>query len=290
MEYVFLGTGAGNGVPEFYCNCDVCREARSRPKCRRTRSAIAVIGDENILVDAPPELSSQLIREKITHIDYLFITHAHHDHSAGLGDLEIYTRFHRKEKLPVFMSRNTLAALQKSYPSLDAWMEVTLIEPGDVTILPEIAVTAVQVAHCSGALGFIFDGEGRRVAYLPDTGPLDDRAQEALFGIETLILDATFWGENWYPESHLSVDETIRTARSLHVGTLYLTHLSMHYGMPVTCKEIEKLIERYGGQVKLAYDGTRFAGEGVARGFTQTPALSASRAMTDAIHIKQVSM
>ncbi|VTR70452.1 Beta-lactamase [Desulfosarcina cetonica] len=285
MEYVFLGTGAGNGVPEFYCNCDVCREAQSRPECRRTRSAIAVIGDENILIDAPPELSSQLIREKITHIDYLFITHSHHDHSAGLGDLEIYTRFHRKEKLPVFMSRNTLVELQKSYPSLDAWMGVTLIEPGDVTELPDITVTAVEVAHCSGALGFILGREGNRVAYLPDTGPLIDRTQEALLGIETLIMDATFWGENWYPESHRSVDETIRTAQSLNVGTLYLTHLSMHYSVPVTCKEIEKLIERYGGQVKLAYDGTRFNLERVARGYTQTPTLAVKRAMTDAIHI-----
>ncbi|BBO81100.1 MBL fold metallo-hydrolase [Desulfosarcina ovata subsp. sediminis] len=285
MEYVFLGTGAGNGVPEFYCNCDVCLEAVSKPKCRRTRSAIAAIGEENILVDAPPELSIQLIREKITHIDYLFITHSHHDHSAGLGDLEIYTRFHRKEKLPVFMSRDTLVALQKSQASLDEWMGVRLLEAGDIIQLPGIAVTAVEVAHCGGALGFIFGQKGNRVGYLPDSGPLVDQTKEALFGIETLILDSTFWGENWYPESHLSVDETIRTARSLNVGTLYLTHLSMHYGVPVTCREIEKFIERYGGQVKLAYDGTRFASERVARGYTQTPAFSESRAMTDAIHI-----
>jgi phosphoribosyl 1,2-cyclic phosphate phosphodiesterase len=258
MEFVFLGTGAGNGVPEFYCDCKVCLEAATNPKCRRTRSAAAVIGKENILVDAPPELSSQLIREGITHIDYLLITHAHHDHSAGLGDLEIYARFHRTEKLPVFMSSETMLQLQKSYASLEEWLDIKLIEPGDTIKLSQIEIMAVEAAHCHGALGFTFGFNGHRVAYIPDTGPLVDQTCETLSGIETLILDSTFWGKNWYPESHFSVDETISVAKSLDAGALYLTHLSMHYDEPVTCREIERSLEQYKGRVRLAYDGTRF--------------------------------
>ena len=30
-ELVFLGTGAGNGVPVFYCGCEVCLEAELDP-------------------------------------------------------------------------------------------------------------------------------------------------------------------------------------------------------------------------------------------------------------------
>jgi phosphoribosyl 1,2-cyclic phosphate phosphodiesterase len=64
MEIIFLGTGVGNGVPAFYCGCKVCREAKANPKCRRTRSAMVVRAEGNLLFDAPPELSSQLLREK----------------------------------------------------------------------------------------------------------------------------------------------------------------------------------------------------------------------------------
>lgn len=259
MEFVFLGTGAGNGVPEFYCNCEVCLEAAADPRCRRTRSSVAVIGREIILIDAPPELSSQLIRERINHIDCLFITHAHYDHCAGLGDLEIYTRFNRKDKLPVFMSADTLSQLKKKYESLEEWMDIRLLKPGDVTRRSEIDITAIDVVHSQGAVGFIISGTGHHVAYLPDTGPPTKQIRKILSGIETLVLDSTFWGENWYPDSHLTVDEAIDIGRSLDVRTLYLSHLSMHYGVPVTSREIENAIGKYGNRVMLAYDGTRFS-------------------------------
>src|SRR5208337_2853581 len=130
MELIFLGTGAGNGVPEFYCGCRVCKEATTNPRCRRTRCAVAISGKENLLIDAPPELSSQLLREQVTRIDCLFLTHAHHDHCAALGDLELYMRFFRKDKLPAAMSQSTLLDLEKRYGPVGEWMDVTFLEPG----------------------------------------------------------------------------------------------------------------------------------------------------------------
>jgi phosphoribosyl 1,2-cyclic phosphate phosphodiesterase len=61
-----------------------------------------------------------------------------------------------------------------------------------------------------------------------------------LAGIERLILDTTFWGENLYPNQHLSFEETIATAQELEAKELYLSHLSMHYTIPVTNREIEQ--------------------------------------------------
>ncbi len=78
MELVFLGTGAGCGVPTFYCGCEVCQEAAGEPRYQRTRSAIALTGKENILFDAPPELASQLHRERIDAIDQLTYLSMHY--------------------------------------------------------------------------------------------------------------------------------------------------------------------------------------------------------------------
>lgn len=255
MELVFLGTGAGNGVPVFYCDCPVCDEARGTDRLRRTRSAIAIIGERNYLIDAPPELSSQLLREKIPRIDCLFLTHFHHDHCAGLGDLEIYARFHLKRKLPAVMSRETLAELEKAHGSMKQWLDVTLIEPSLSLSLQGVEFTGLPVSHSPGALGYLIKTEKSRTAYIPDTGPLPESCRSHLRGLDNLLLDSTFYGENMYPEQHLTVHDAIRIARELEVKRLYLTHLSMHYSEPVTSAALESEIAPYGGSVNLAYDG-----------------------------------
>lgn len=258
MELIFLGTGAGNGVPVFYCECTVCKEANIDPKYRRTRSAIAVKGSTNIVVDAPPEISAQLLRENITSVDCLFLTHSHHDHTAGLGDLAIYARYYRGEKLPAFMSKKTLNDLESSHGRVQDWMDVTLLEVGQSIEVDGLVVSAVNAAHSPGTLGYILETQGVRTAYIPDTGPLPAESTIRLQGVDRLILDATFSGDNFFPKEHQSIATAIEEAKKIDVGQLYLTHLSLHYSKPITSAEIERLVQQYSGKVKLAYDGTRF--------------------------------
>jgi phosphoribosyl 1,2-cyclic phosphodiesterase len=101
-------------------------EAFAEPRYRRTRCAIAVLGNKNFLFDAPPELASQLLREHIGKIDYFILTHAHPDHCPGMGDLEIYTRFYRRDVLRD--DHETLAQLEE-FESND-WLSAILLEPG----------------------------------------------------------------------------------------------------------------------------------------------------------------
>lgn len=157
------------------------------------------------------------------------------------------------------MSSETLEELQSRHGSVEEWMDVVPIQPGETVHRFGVSITAVEVAHSRGTLGYLIDTRAERTAYLPDTGPLPHRMRDLLTGIENLILDATFWEENWYPGKHLAFEQTIQTARELNVGVLYLTHLSMHYGKPVTSQEIESAIEPYGGKVRLAYDGLRIS-------------------------------
>ena len=99
-KLIFLGTGAGCGVPSFFCDCKACQEAQSEPRYRRTRCSVAIQGEMTTLIDTPAELRMQLIREGIDQIDQLLMTHWHYDHSSGLGDLEFYVRLKRGEAIP----------------------------------------------------------------------------------------------------------------------------------------------------------------------------------------------
>ena len=259
MDLVFLGTGAGCGVPSFYCECKACQEALTDSSYRRTRCAIALVGRDNILIDAPPELGAQLLREGIANLSYFALTHWHYDHFGGLGDLEFYVRLRRTGALPAVMTQETWAQLQTSFGFMTDCLDVTLVEPGQAVAVGEVQLTALAAAHTPGTLGFLIKRDSKSIAYMPDTGPLPDDTKGWLHGIEYLVLDATFWGHNWYPEQHLSFNEAIATGQELKVQHLYLTHLAMHYDTPVTNRELERAIEPYGQQVHLAYDGLRLA-------------------------------
>ena len=258
IELVFLGTGAGNGVPVFYCGCEVCREAERDPRCRRTRSALAVLGREISLIDAPPELMGQLAREGIDRVDHLFLTHAHSDHTAGLADLAIYSKFHLKRPIPAVMSAETRSRIEALFEGgAGEWLEVTVLEPGETIERGGLCCTGIAASHAPGTLGFLMERAGFRFAYVPDTGPLSGETLSLLRGIDCLMLDATFHEGNLYPDHHLTVAQAVEVGRDLEVKRLYLTHLSMHYTRPVTTGRLTSVVAQHGSLVEVARDGLR---------------------------------
>src|SRR5215218_4060549 len=85
-EFVFLGTGTSVGVPMVGCRCDVCRSPN--PRNRRDRCAVLLRAPGGtLLIDTPPELRLQLVREDVDRIDAVLYTHYHADHLFGLDDL-----------------------------------------------------------------------------------------------------------------------------------------------------------------------------------------------------------
>lgn len=64
MRVVVLGAAAGGGVPQWNCNCEVCRAARgSQPELQASQASIAISvdGEHWFLVNASPDLRQQLI-------------------------------------------------------------------------------------------------------------------------------------------------------------------------------------------------------------------------------------
>lgn len=256
MKLIFLGTGAGCGVPSFYCNCPACQEAQREPRYTRSRCAIMVSGEQNTLIDAPPDLRFQLLRERIDQIDHFFLTHWHYDHSGGLGELEFYVRVKRQEAIPAYMTPGSLKWLRASYGFLEDCFSIQTVDAGWQFELDKVVYTGLEVTHAPGTLGLLLHtSSSKRTAYLPDTGPLPASTQEMLRGVDTLILGATFWGRNWMPEDHLSVQEAVQIGLRLEAKEMYLTHVSMHHDKPITNRELESYLLSFGDHLHLAYDG-----------------------------------
>ena len=81
-SFTFLGTGTSVGVPMIGCDCRVCRSPD--PRNNRYRCAVLVrVPHGNILIDTPPELRLQLLREGIGVVHAVLFTHYPADHLFG---------------------------------------------------------------------------------------------------------------------------------------------------------------------------------------------------------------
>ncbi len=258
-EYVFtlLGTGAGCGVPAFFCGCAACKEAEQNPHARRGDCGAMVQGTQTVLIDTPPDLRHQLLRGEVADIDHLVYTHAHYDHLGGLGELEYYVQLKKKSALDTYASQETFDRLAVEYGYMGYCLEGHPIAPFSSFELDGLRYTALPVVHEQGTFGYIIETPQTKLFYASDTAPLGEEVSAYVKGADIVIIDSTFMRWNWKPEAHHSVDEAIATGLALEAGQIYLTHLAMHYMEPVTLSELEAYIARYEGRVKVAYDGLK---------------------------------
>jgi phosphoribosyl 1,2-cyclic phosphate phosphodiesterase len=267
---IFLGTGASCGVPSFYCGCAACDEARENPRAARDCSGLLVVGSQHTLIDTAPELRTQLIRERVEHIDQVLFTHEHFDHVGGIPQLEFYVRLVSKKPLPIYAGPETLAAIEQQFGFMSDVLAPHSLDAFGTVSFDGVDYTPLPATHSEGAFGFLIEvheqgsgqsggrargQDGRRIAYFPDTGPLPQQTLERLTDLDILIFDATFNGANWMPHSHHSIDEAIALARELAPKRTFLTHLTMHYDEPITLAELEKKLEPYQGSIAVAHDG-----------------------------------
>ena len=109
----FLGTGTSQGIPIIGCQCPVCQSADPRDKRLRAAAFVQFEG-MNILVDAGPDFRTQMLREGISHLDAILLTHKHKDHTGGLDDVRSLNYIDRKA-VEIFCEQEVLHSLQNDY-------------------------------------------------------------------------------------------------------------------------------------------------------------------------------
>jgi phosphoribosyl 1,2-cyclic phosphate phosphodiesterase len=108
-QLVFLRTGTSHGVPLIGWDCATCRSAD--PRNQRTRCAVLLgLPQGNLLIDTPPELRMQLVRERLGMIHAVAYTHAHADRLFGLDDVRIFPR-HLGHALPIYCEQEVESAI-----------------------------------------------------------------------------------------------------------------------------------------------------------------------------------
>jgi phosphoribosyl 1,2-cyclic phosphate phosphodiesterase len=249
---VFLGTGTSIGVPVIGCGCDTC--ASTNPRNNRLRCALVLgLPEGTLLVDTPPDLRTQLLRERIGLVHATLFTHDHADHVFGLDDLRLFP-YYLGHPMPVYCEEAVEARIRKSFDYAFAAEArgygggVPQIEFRRITTEPfEILgarVAPMRLLHGKfRVLGFRFGN----IAYCTDTNEIPPQSWPLLEGLDLLVLDAL--RHKPHP-THFSLDEAVAAAQRAGARRTLFTHISHDLEHEATNAALPEGME-------LAYDGLR---------------------------------
>lgn len=273
----FMGSGTSQGVPVIGCNCPVCKS--TDPKDKRFRSSVLVEHEGmTILVDAGPDFRSQMLREDVTHLDAILLTHNHKDHTGGLDDVralnytegracDIYCEKYVEDSL---RQEYAYAFSEHKYPGVPEW-HIHNIEnqPFEVTVddnaprlqwvsnegykeiplpggphLRSTRIIPIRGFHAAlPVLGFRFGD----IAYCTDMNYIPEEEFSKLEGLEHFIINTVKRGTH---NSHWGLEQALQVCEKVGARHSWLTHLSDR--LPRYADFVKELS---GSSVLPAYDG-----------------------------------
>lgn len=251
-QMVFLGTGTSVGVPVIGCGCSTCTSTNPRNKRLRCALVLGLPGG-NLLIDTPPDLRTQLLREKIGIIHAALFTHDHADHVFGLDDVRLFP-YYLGHPLPVFCEDQVEARIRKSFDYAFAHeaphhaggvpqiaFERITTEPFEVLSQP---IIPLRLEHGKfRVLGFRIGN----IAYCTDTNNIPPESWPLLEGLDVLVLDALRLKPH---PTHFSLAQAIEAAERIAAKRTYFTHMSHDLEHDATNASLPAGME-------LAYDGLR---------------------------------
>ena len=249
MRLTFLGTGTSQGVPVIACRCRVCRSGDSRDRRLRTSALLEVEG-RNILFDIGPDFRQQMLREDVSRLDAILITHAHRDHVGGLDDIRSFN-YVQHSKMDVYLNAEARFAIERDYHYI--------FEPHQYPGLPEADLHTVEAPFRAAGVEVVpvkamhkdLPVLGYRIgamAYITDANYMAPAEIAKLKGVKVLVINALRREKHF---SHYSLPEALAVIEEVAPERAYLTHMSHEMGLH---EEVSATLPPH---VALAYDGLK---------------------------------
>ncbi len=225
MKITVLGSGSSGGVPligNYWGECDP-----KNKKNIRTRVSIIIYLDngKNILIDTSPDLRVQALDNRIKNIDAVLWTHAHADHANGIDDLRQFL-WTKKEKLPVYGSKDTINSLKTRFDYVFSTNNSYFNPPLDVNILDEgkfnVCDTEAFAFNQHHGKEFTFGYKIGNFAYSTDVKEFPKESEQYLYDLDLWVVDCVRF-EPHYSHSHF--EQTISWIKKYKPKKAILTHL-----------------------------------------------------------------
>ena len=253
MRLTFLGTGTSQGVPVIACGCAVCQSQDKRDRHLRTSALVETDEGKNILIDIGPDFREQMLREKVSHLDSILITHAHRDHVGGLDDIRSFNYVQNK-KMDLYCNRVARTAIERDYHYIFAPHEFPGLPEAVIHELtgdePSFRVGSVEVVPVKAmhkdmpVLGYRIG----RLGYVTDANRIEPEELDKLKGVEVLVINALRKKKHF---SHFCLPEALEVIETLSPRQAFITHVSHEMGLYA---DVSKELPPY---VQIAYDGLK---------------------------------
>ncbi len=218
-----LGAGAGGGLPQWNCGCNICHAARAGLISPMTQSSVAVSADGTgwVLLNASPDLRVQMEATGELHptgvrtspLRAVVVTNGDVDHIAGLLTLREKTAFDLfatpatlkvLSDNPVFgvldpdcVKKKTVTLEKPFSPVLD--LEITAYAvPGKVPLYLEGSAFDLAQTKELGEQTIALRIESARGVfhYLPGCADIPDWLCERLSDADLVLFDGTVWADD----------------------------------------------------------------------------------------------
>ena len=269
MTLKSAGSGGMVLIPNPFCKCPVCQEARIKRGRYERLGPSLYIEDIGMLIDTPEDIAVACDRQGISRIDYLSISHKDPDHTRGMRIVEPlgYDCIAGKGTPIQFI------ALPEVVDDINAWngdglyyyqniLNCISINRTNYAKIGSIELHLVNNKTHRGNMTFyvISDGSKKAVYACCDVKPFvpNDLYYDAdvliigLVSDDGILKDGSALDSAPFRDDMFTLDEMLELKRTYRIKHIVITHIDEYWGKSYAYyREFEKKLDN----VSFAYDG-----------------------------------
>ena len=249
-KFTILGSGSSLGVPRIDGNFGKCDP--KNPKNKRSRCCAHFnFNNINILIDASPDLRSQLIMNKIKDVNLVFFTHAHADQCHGINELRAFFIKYNK-RLNVYADKETKKLLLKTFtycfkskPGYPAILKMNDLKQKFIFKSNNKKLTIDTIMTQHGNIKTASYLINNNIFYGSDVNKIFEKDLKKLYQLKYFIIDCLRYEHH---PSHYNLNDVLEIVKKIKPKKTILTnlHSSLDY---------EKLKNKLPKNIVPAFDG-----------------------------------
>ena len=269
MKLKIVGSGGMFPIPNPFCKCPICEEARSKRGRYERLGPSLYIEDIKMLIDTPEDIAIACERQGISSIEYLSISHKDPDHTRGMRIVEALG-------YDCITDRGTpvqFIALPEVIDDINAWngdglyyyeniLNCVSINKTSHVRIGNIDIHLVNNKTHRGSMTFYVISEGIKKAIYACCDVKPFVPNELYFNADVLIIglasddgmlkDGSKLNDAPFKDDMFTLDEIMEIKRLYNIKRIIVTHIDEYWGKSYGYyQELEKNLDN----ISFAYDG-----------------------------------
>lgn len=269
MRLKVVGSGGMFQIPNPFCKCSICEEARVKRGRYERLGPSLYIEDIKMLIDTPEDIGIACDRQGISNIEYLSISHKDPDHTRGMRIVEPLGYDCITDKgTPI-----QFVALAEVIDDINAWngdglyyyadvLKCISINKTNYAKIKDIELHLVNNKTHRGNMTFYVISEGcKKVIYaccdvkpfVPNKLYFDaDILIIGLVSDNSILKDGSNLEDAPFRDDMFTLDEIMEIKRTYRIKQVIVTHIDEYWGKSYAYyREFEKTLKG----ISFAYDG-----------------------------------